>query len=472
MAIRFVPVDRDTPLLMPPDLRDWVPGDDIVHFIIEACSRLPVDSFKVNARGSGSAQHPPHMMLALLVYCYAHGVFSSRKIERATHRDVAVRYLTGDTHPDHDTIAKFRRENLDAFAAAFTDVLELAASLGILKLGNLEAALDGSHFRASASIDQNVTHARAAELREQLEADIAGLLEEAERADLGDGEASRLPEEIARREKLCAKMDKAIAELEARAAARQEKAMAEYEQKAAAREEKERQTGKKPPGKEPARPDIKAGQGDKAGEQCNLTDPDSRVMRKSRRSGYTQSHNAQAAVDTGTHLVVGAHIAKSASDGGQLEPGVRAVEEATGHAPEAVLADAGFADAGAFERLGEDGVDVYCSVHREDAHAEREYDYRPAEKRKAPKEPKDPRLLSMREKLRSPGGKETYARRNSTVETVFGLIKEAMGFRAFSLRGTAKVEGEWKLVCLAHNLRRLFNLRAPAKMAGMGALAA
>ena len=209
---RFVVIDRDTPLLLPPDLRDWVPEDDLVHFVIAAVDRLPLEYFTVNWRGSGSAQHPPHMMLALLIYSYAMGVFSSRKIERATHRDVAVRYLTADTHPDHDTVCKFRRENLDAFAAAFVDVLELAREMGLLKVGRV--SLDGSHFKADASIDGNVTHARATELRAELEADIAGLLEEAERADLSDEDADKLPREIARRERLHAKMEGAIAELE------------------------------------------------------------------------------------------------------------------------------------------------------------------------------------------------------------------------------------------------------------------
>ncbi len=456
MAARFVSVDRETPMLLPPDLREWVPEDDLVHFVIAAVDRLPLEYFKVNWRGSGSAQHPPHMMLALLIYSYSMGIFSSRKIEQATHRDVGVRYLTGDTHPDHDTICKFRRENLDAFARAFVDVLELAREMGLLKVGKV--SLDGSHFKADASIDQNVTYARATELRSQLEADIAELMKEAEGADLSEEDAERLPRELDRREKLHAKMEGAIAELESRAAARQQKAMGEYEKKLAAREKKEAETGKKPKGKAPQKPEIKAGEGAHKDEQCNLSDPDSRVMRKSKRSGFTQSHNAQSAVDVESHMVVGAHVVACASDGGQLEAGVRAVEEALGELPEAVLADAGYPEVEAFERLERAGVEVYCSVHREDAHSERHYDFRPSKKRKDPKEPKDPRLIAMRDKLRTEEGRKIYAKRNSTVETVFGMIKGAMGFRGFTMRGSAKVSGEWKLVCLTHNLRRLFNM--------------
>jgi len=449
-------------MLLPPDLRDWVPEDDLAHFVIAAVDRLPLETFRVNWRGSGSAQHPPHMMLSLLIYCYSMGIFSSRKIEQATHRDVAVRYLSGDTHPDHDTICKFRRENLDAFAAAFVDVLELAREMKLLELGRV--ALDGSHFKADASIDQNVTHARAVELRAELKQEVARLLEEAEQADHDGEDAARLPEEVARLEKLHTKMDRAVQELESRAAARQEKAMAEHDRKKAQRKAKEKKAGRKPRGRRLKKPDIKAGQGDRAGEQCNLTEPDSRIMRKNKRSGWTQSHNVQAAVDVGTHLLVGSHIVKSASDGGQLEAGVEAVREACGELPSGVLADAGYVEGDAFERLEAAGVEVHCSVHREDAHAERRFDFRPPDRPKSKlREPKDPRLKAMKEKLRSEEGRAIYALRNQTAETVFGIIKEAIGFRGFSMRGTAKVEGEWKLVCLVHNLRRLFSLSESLK---------
>ena len=215
------------------------------------------------------------MMLALLIYCYAHGIFSSRKIERATHRDVAVRFLTANTHPDHDTICKFRRDNLAAFQAAFVDVLELATELKLLKLGNI--ALDGTHIKANASIDKNVSYQRACEIRQQLQTDIEELLQQAEKADCEDEDKESLPEEIARREKLAAKMDQAIDELKERAAKRQEKEQAKYEKKLAEREEKEKQRGKKLGGKKPKKPDV---QPEDFTEQCNLTDPDARIMRK------------------------------------------------------------------------------------------------------------------------------------------------------------------------------------------------
>jgi len=191
MSARFVNVDRRTPMLLPPDLREWIEEDDPVHFIIEAVERLPLTSFRVNHRGTGEKQFPPHMMMALLVYCYVQGIFSSRKIERATWRDVAVRYLTADHHPDHDTICKFRRENLDAFRESFLDVLELARELQLLKLGKV--SLDGAHYKANASIDQNVTYLRAVEIRERLRADIDELLARAEAEDTQAEEAEKLP---------------------------------------------------------------------------------------------------------------------------------------------------------------------------------------------------------------------------------------------------------------------------------------
>jgi transposase len=441
-------------MLLPPDLREWVPEDDLVHFVIEAVDRLPLEKFRVNHRGTGDKQFPPHMMLALLIYSYANGLFSSRKIERATYRDVAVRYLTAGTHPDHDTICKFRRENLEAFSESFVDVLELARELKMLKLGNV--SLDGSHYKANASIDQNVTYQRAVEIREQLRLDIDELLAQAEKADAEEEDNQKLPEEIARREKLATKMDRAIEELEARARQRQQKALGEYEQKKAERREKEKQSGKKCGGREPKRPQIKA---EDSEEQCNLSDPDARIMRKNKRAGFTQSYNAQAAVDAdGSQLIVGQHVSQSPSDGGELENGVASIPSKVGK-PEAVLADAGYVNAEAFERLEQEGVEIYCSVHREDAHSERHYDFRPRkESERTVKAVTDRRLVEMGEKLRTEEGKALYAKRNHTVEPVFGIIKEAMGFRGFSLRGKEKVAGEWTLVCVAYNLRRLHNL--------------
>jgi transposase len=452
MSHRFKNTDRNTPLLLPPDLRDWVAEDDLVHFVIQAVERLPLASFAVNHKGCGDEQYPPHTMLALLIYCYANGIFSSRRIERATYRDVAVRYLTADTHPDHDTICAFRRNNLPAIAASFVDVLELARELKLLSLGSV--SLDGTHIKASASKDKNVTYARAQQLRTQLRQDVNELLQQAERADQKDEAPQKLPKEIARREKLLQKMDAACAQLEARAQARAAAQRADDQRKVATREQRGG-SAKGPPPKPPqATPAPEA--------QINLTDPEARLMRKSKREGYTQSYNCQAVVDAqGSQLIVGQRVSDCASDAGQLEPDLASIPQTLG-SPTTALADCGYADKEVIQRLGEKRpeLDLYVSVHREDAHAERRYDYRPLDQIKKPKPLVDPVLLAMADKLKTAGGKVIYRQRACTVEPVFGIIKAVLGFRQFLLRGMSKVSGEWNLVCLAYNLKRLHRLGA------------
>ena len=451
MAYRFKNIDRQTPLLLPPDLREWVAEDDLVHFVISAVERLPLSTFAVNHKGCGDEQYPPRLLLALLIYGYANGVFSSRRLERATYRDVAVRYLMANTHPDHDTICAFRRRNLAAIAAAFVDVLELARELKLLQLGTV--SLDGTHIKASASKDQNVTYARAQELRTQLRLDVDQLLQQAEQADAQNQDPQQLPTEIARREKLLAKMDAACAQLEARARARAAQERADYEGKLAARDQREGSAKgpvPQPPSDTPA-PD----------EQINLTDPDARLMRKNKREGYTQSYNAQAVVEAGgSQLIVGQRVSTCASDAGQLEPDLESIPAGLGQ-PARVLADCGDADRAVFERVKAErpGLELYVSVHREDAHAERRYDYRPLDKIKPPKKLTDPVLLAMAAKLQTEEGRAIYRRRACTVEPVFGIIKSVLGFRQFLLRGWKKVSGEWNLVCLAYNLKRLHVLQ-------------
>lgn len=457
MAHRFRNTDRHTPLLLPPDLRDWVGEDDLVHFVIQAVERLPLSTFAVNSKGTGDEQYPPHMMLALLIYCYANGVFSSRRIERATYRDVAVRYLTADTHPDHDTICAFRRKNLEAIATAFVAVLELAQELKLLSLGTV--SLDGTHIRASASKDKNVTYQRAQQLRAQLRQDVNGLLQQAEQADQQAEDPQRLPQEIARREALLQKMDQACARLEQRAKARAEPERADYERKVAARAQ--RQGSAKGP--EPQPPNDTP----EPEEQINLTDPDARLMRKSKREGYTQSYNCQAVVDTGdSRLIVGQRVSDCASDAGQLEPDLQSIPHTLGQ-PIGALADCGYADKEVFQRLGDQrpALDLYVSVHREDAHAERRYDFRPVDKIKSPRPLSDPVLRAMADKLKTPEGKARYRQRACTVEPVFGILKTVLGFRQFVLRGLQKVSGEWNLVCLAYNLKRLHRLGVGLELA-------
>jgi len=438
-------------MLLPPDLREWVPEDDMVHFVIEAVAGMNLPALKINRRGSGSEQYPPKMMLQLLIYCYANGIFSSRRIERATYRDVAVRFLTADTHPDHDTICTFRRENFEAVSEAFLQVLQLARSLRILKVGAV--SVDGTHIKASASKDKNVRYDRAGELDQQLQRDIAELLDQVEQTDQReDNDGQSIPKEIARRERLVEKMQQARQELEARAKVRAASEQADYEKKVRDRDQR---TGKSKDKKIQSPKDTPDDH-----EQINLTDPESRLMRKNKREGYTQSYNSQAAVDAdGSQLILSNHVSTCASDANELEPAVKGIPDSVGEAS-SVLADTGYVNIEAFERLEADGKDLYVAVSRGESHSQRRYDYRPKSVTEKPsKVVKDPRLLAMQEKLRTDAGRALYAKRKQTVEPVFGIIKSVMGFRQFLLRGLEKVSGEWDLACLAYNVKRLWVLK-------------
>ena len=276
----FVECDRDQAFLLPPDLRDWLPADELGHFVIEAVERVDLGAFKVNHRGTGSAQYHPRMMLALMIYCYANGIFSSRRIERATHRDIGVRFVAANWHPDHDTIARFRRENFAAVSESFLQVLLLAKELKLLRVGLV--SVDGSKFKANASKHRSVTYERAGALIAQLEGEIAALLGRAEAADVaGEDDPQALPKEIARRETLRDKLDAARHHLEAQAEARAAAEREAYEVKVAARE-KRRSRAK---GKHPKPPAGTPG----AAAQSNLSDPDSRLMRKSKHHEYRQA---------------------------------------------------------------------------------------------------------------------------------------------------------------------------------------
>ena len=429
-------VDRDTPMLLPVDLRQWVPENDLVHFVISAVDSMNLSAVSVNTRGSGSKQYPPRMMLALLIYCYSNGVFASRRIERATYRDVAVRYLTGDTHPDHDTICEFRRENGKVVKEAFVEVLRLGRQMGLVKVGMV--SVDGTHIKANASKHKSVRYDRAGELEKLLRKDVEELLQRAAKADAEPTEdGQKLPQEIARREVLLEKMRWAREELEKRAKGED-----------SAQEPPEDPEGPKAGGESPV-------EQPKDSQQINLTDPDSALMRKSHRDSYEQAYNAQAVVDAeGSQLILATDVIATPSDANQLEVALEKVVESVGPV-QGMLADGGYVNADAIDRV-QQKVDLYVAISSED-NTYRRYDYRPPKKQPA-KKVVDPRLIAMREKVTSDEGKRIYGRRASSVEPVFGIIKSAMGLRQFLLRGIAKVCIEWDLACLAYNMRRLWSL--------------
>jgi len=467
MALRLVNIDRDTPMLLPPDLREWVPEGHIVHFILDAVDQLPLESFKVNWRGTGNEQYPPNMMLTLLIYCYATGRFYSREIEMATHCDVVVRYICGgEHHPDHDTICAFRRENKAVFEEAFVNVLIMAQQMKKLKkVGTI--SVDGSKVLANASKSKAVSYKRAAEQIEILQEEVERLTRKAEEADsrpLDDGLS--IPEEIRRRTDRIKRLKEARKLIKQRYDVQRREKQAEYEKKVAEREEK-RAEGKAVRGRKPKAPAIEPpGQ-----MQVNFTDEDSRIMKAGNGKHYEQAYNAQAAVETESMLIVGARVSQNPNDKQELKPDLESIPEEI-FKPDAVLVDSGFYSEEAVADVeSEDGPQVYAAVEKHSHHVSVE----DLEQKADPPEPAEDAsaVEKMRHRTQTKSGKALYKLRKQTVEPVFGIIKEVMGFRRFSLRGKEKVETEWSLVCLAYNLKRLFNLQAkcapmPAKCTILG----
>jgi transposase len=448
---QFIPFSRDQSFLLPPDLRDWLPADDVAHFVVAAVDRVPLGAFEVRAAPGGKAQYHPRLLLALLMYCYANGIFSSRRIERATYRDLGVRYVAANLHPDHDTIAAFRRANRAAFEAAFLAVLLIAREAGLLRLGTV--AIDGTKLDANASKIRSVRYDRAKELRARLAADIAELTARAEAADAeSQPDPQALPAEIARREALKAKLDAACARLEEQARAEAEAARAEQRAKQAAWDARTGRRGRRPkdpPDDPPAPPPER---------QSNLTDPDSALMRRSDAHEYRQAYNAQAVVCAeGSQLILAAGVVATPADAPSFAATILGMEQGIG-LPQTVLADTGFASGPAVAALEEKGIEPLVAIGRTQPH--RPYDFRPPPEPKPPRRIHEPWRLAMQAKLDTPDAKALYARRKQTVEPAFGIIKSAIGFTRFHLRGLAKVAAEWTLIASAYNCRRLHRLAA------------
>jgi len=453
MATRFVPIDRDTPLLLPPNLRDWVPADHLVHFVLDAVEALDLRQVKVNLRGTGSEQYPPHMLLGLLIYSYATGTFGSRRIEQSTYDSVPVRVLTADTHPDHDTLCTFRRENRALLTESFVKVLQLAQQLKVLKLGQLTVAADGTKVLANASKHSAVSYQRAGEMIQQLELEVNQLLAKAEQADatpLQDGLS--IPEEITRRQERKAALAQARVEIEARAQAR----WAAQQTEGSAKKEGPEKSGGQPP----QAPTSKPGPGD----QYNFTDPESRIMKAGNGNHFEQSYNAQAVVEVESRLVVGQRVSQAANDKQELVPTVAAIPTQVGPVA-AVLVDSGFFSEAAVTRVesATDGPVVYAAVEKRGHHRS----VADLEKRPEPTAPQAHAILKevMGQRLKTRAGQALYKLRQQTVEPVFGIIKSGLGFRQFGLRGREKVSLEWTLVCLAYNLKRLHRLGTGLKLA-------
>ena len=446
----FRPIDRQTGFLLPPSVDEWLPEKHLARFVVEVIDGLDLSVMRGSYRGSGSASYPPSLLLGILVYGYATGVFSSRKLERATYDSVAFRFIAANQHPDHDTIAAFRRRFLQEIEGLFVQVLAVAREMGVLKMGTV--ALDGTKIHANASRHSALSYEHAGRIEAQLKAEVAELLakaEAADRADLPDGLS--IPDELGRREERLAKLAEARATIEARARERFEREQAEHEAKLAARDAKAEATGRKPRGKPPQSPV----EGPRPTDQVNLTDEQSRIMPVA-GGGFEQCYNAQAVVAAGSLLVVAADVVQAPNDKRQLSPmldKLAALPEDLGK-PETLLADNGYFSAANVTACGAAGIAPLIAPGRQSHHPS--LSDRFAEAPPAPDTPTP--VEAMVHRLKTPEGKKLYALRKHTPEPVFGIIKAVLGFRQFLLRGLDHVRGEWNLVTMAWNLKRMFVL--------------
>ena len=443
---RFYCPDRMQVMMLPPCIDDWVPEDHPARFIAEIVDQLDLTGFYNKYGDRGARAYDPGMLLALLIYNYSTGVFSSRKIEKATYETVPSRFLTGNMHPDHDTIANFRKKFLPEIQECFKQVIVLAREMGLVQMGNIY--IDGTKVKANASKHKAMSHKYLVALEAKLEQEIKQLLEMAKAADEQTKEID-IPEELKRREDRLASLKAAKKILKERAQERDEAKEAEYQEKLRVWKEKEKNKQRR--GRKPEPPKDKGPQ-DK--DQISFTDSESRIMKTC--DGFQQCFNAQAAV-TEDMLIVGQIVNNHGNDKGELLPTLDSIPKELGQI-ENVIADNGYLTVEGVEGCNERDVKAYVSLGREATASAS-----PLEKQEESKE--RPRFKEMQERLLTEEGKELYRRRKFKVEPVFGIIKEVVGFRRFSLRGEANVQKEWGLVCLAYNVKMMFGMVKRGKMA-------
>jgi transposase len=443
-------IDRDTGFLMPPSVDEWLPERHLARFVVEVIAGLDLRAMTGSYRGSGEASYHPQLLLGSIIYGYATGVFSSRKLERATYDSVAFRFIAANEHPDHDTIAAFRRRFLQQIGTLFVQVLGVAREMGVLKLGTV--ALDGTKIHANASRHSALSYEHAGKIEAQLQAEVADLIAKAEAADQADvPDGMSVPEELARREKRLAAIATAKSTIEARAKERHAREQAEHDAKMAQRAAKTAATGKKPGGRPPAPPV----EGPLPTDQVNLTDEQSRIMPVA-GGGFEQCYNAQAVVAVGSLLVIAADVTQAPNDKQQLEPmldQIAALPNALGQVG-ALLADNGYFSEANVNACAAAGIDPVIAMGREAHHPSLLERFA-----EPPTPPQDPTPFeAMGHRLQTPEGKRLYTLRKQTPEPVFGIIKSVLGFRQFLLRGLDRVRSEWNLVTMAWNMKRMFVL--------------
>lgn len=446
MTRKFLTVDYDAALHQTVTIEECLSPNHLARFIVTIIAQLDLKAFYARYASLGGVAFAPEVLLGLLFYGYATGLFSSRKLEKATYESIPFRYIAGGLHPDHDTIANFRKTFLTEIKALFVQVLVVAQEAGALHLGNI--SLDGSKIHADASKSHAVSYKRLLELEKQLQQEVEELFtlaEQVEQRDLPDG--LNIADEIAFRQGRVVNLAEAKVVLEARAQERYAAEQAAYQAKLRERAEKAEQTGRKPGGRPPAPPTP----GPRDDDQYNFTDPDSRIMKNSTNKGVDQHYNPQVAVDQESFLIVANTLSNHPNDQAEALPTVDAIPPAVGQ-PKAAALDNGFFSATNINGLEARGIEPYIATGREPHH--RSWRAFFAEEPVPPSADASPRV-KMAYKLQTEIGKRIYRLRKCTVEPVIGIIKEILGFRQFSLRGLVAVAGEWCLVCLAFNLKRL-----------------
>lgn len=451
MSRKFRNADYEKTLDLQISLRDVLPPEHPARFIVDVITQLDLSAIYDQYGELGAPPYAPEVMLGLLFYGYATGVFSSRKIEKATYEVIPFRFLSGDMHPDHASIAQFRKQFLSELNDLFVQILLMAQTMGKLELGNV--SLDGSKIHADASKSKAVSYKRLLDLEAYLQAEVNELFALAEAADGGQlPDEMNVEDEITRRQQQLERLAEAKKVLEVRAQARYEVEKAEYEAKVREREEKAAKTGKKPRGRSP-KPPTSGSPGDK--DQYNFTDPESRIMKNSNNSGFDQHYNVQVVVEHDSRLIVGDWLCDAPNDKQAALPTIDTVPSELG-TPRAANLDTGYFSEDNINGLQDRGIDPYIATGRTSHHKSWRAYFQ-----EAPAPPADDasRTEKMAYKLRTRIGDALYRLRKATVEPVIGIIKEVMGFRQFSLRGLLAVGGEWTLVCLAYNLKRLHTLQ-------------
>src|SRR6266702_6838168 len=430
MSRTFKTVDYDQALDLTVRLGGCLPPDHLARFVVDSVAQLDLSALYAHYGTRGGEPYAPEVLLGLLLSGYATGVFSSRKIERATYEAVPFRFIAGNLHPDHDTLAQ---------------------EAGVLKLGTI--SLDGTKIHADAYKHNAVSYKRLLEVEAQLRSEVEELFalsEQSEQPEVPDGLVVRA--EMARREDRLARLAEAKAVLQARAAERAAAEQADYEAKLAQRAERERTTGRRPRGRRPTPPVP----GPRDGDQYNFTDPESRIMKNPTNAGFEQDYNAQLAVDQGSLLIVGWALSNHPNDSQEAEPTLAAIPSEIG-TPEAAALDAGYSGPATLAACAKRNIEPYIATGRDPHHPSWQQRFAPL----PDPPPEDASAqVKMAYKLRTALGKAIYGARKCTVEPVIGIIKEVLGFRQFSLRGTAAAAGEWCLVCLAFNLKRFHTLSA------------